>query len=172
MRDKVTNYHTLKFDFKLKKNKCFDYVFTSIKYMIVLWKHQVQRLNKIAWLPTLSSILINSHQFLSTLISSYQLSSTLINSHQRLSTLIHTYQLASTLINSYQLSSTLIHTYQLSSTLIHTYQLLSTLINSHQLSSTLINSHQFSSSFDPALILLQMMEKEARKKKDKEEVER
>ena len=35
----------------------FDYVFTSIKYTIVLGKHQVQRLTKIVWLPTL----INSH---------------------------------------------------------------------------------------------------------------
>ena len=32
----------------------FDYVFTSLKCMIVLGMHQVQRLTKIALLPTLT----------------------------------------------------------------------------------------------------------------------
>ena len=38
----------LSFTMKIQKNKRFDYTFTSIKYVIVLRKHQAQRLNKIA----------------------------------------------------------------------------------------------------------------------------
>ena len=46
-QSQIVTEDILSFTMEIKKNKCFDYVFTSVKYITVLRKHQAQQLNNI-----------------------------------------------------------------------------------------------------------------------------
>ena len=47
-QSQIVTEDIVSFTMKTQENKRFDYVFISVKYMIVLGKHQAQRLNKVA----------------------------------------------------------------------------------------------------------------------------